>query len=139
MTVFGNRLSALKVACAREPGLLADGNGLYLQVTSANARSWIFRYHRNGRSREMGLGSLNAVSLAAARLKAAECRAMLADDIDPISARKAERAHRALEDAHGMTFDQCAEAYIKAHSSAWKNQKDQTLYADSDHGGNASS
>jgi integrase len=123
MAVLGNRLSALKVARAREPGLLADGNGLYLQVTSANARSWIFRYHRNGRSREMGLGSLNAVSLAAARLKAAECRAMLADDIDPISARKAERGHRALEDAHGMTFDQCAEGYIKAHSSAWKNQK----------------
>lgn len=53
----------------------------------------------------MGLGSLNAVSLAAARLKAAECRGLLADGIDPIFARKAERSHRALEDARGMTFD----------------------------------
>ncbi len=46
--------------------MLADGNGLYLQVTRANARSWIFRYYRNSKSREMGLGSLNAVSLAGA-------------------------------------------------------------------------
>jgi Arm domain-containing DNA-binding protein len=45
--------------------MLADGNGLYLQVTRANAWSWIFRY-RNSKSREMGLGSLNAVSLAGA-------------------------------------------------------------------------
>ena len=28
--------------------MFADGNGLSLQVTSANARPWIFRYHRNG-------------------------------------------------------------------------------------------
>jgi hypothetical protein len=52
--------------------MLADGDGLYLQVTGANARSWIFRYFRTGKSHEMGLGSLKAVGLAAARLKAAE-------------------------------------------------------------------
>jgi hypothetical protein len=91
--------------------MLADGDGLYLQVTRANARSWIFRYFRNGKSHEMGLGSLKAVGLAAARLKAAECRGLLADGIDPIAARDAERAQRALETARGMTFDDCAEAY----------------------------
>jgi hypothetical protein len=71
----------------------------------------------------MGLGSLNAVSLADARLKAAACRGLLADGIDPIAARDAERAQRALEDARAITFDQCAEAFITAHSAAWKNQK----------------
>ena len=54
--------------------MLADGSGLYLQVKHGNARSWIFRYFRNGKSHEMGLGSLKAVSLGAARLKAAEAR-----------------------------------------------------------------
>jgi hypothetical protein len=103
--------------------MLADGDGLYLQVTRVNARSWIFRYFSNGKSHEMGLGSLKAVGLAAARLKAAECRALLADGIDPISARDAERARRTVEDAHAVTFDHCADAFIKAHSSGWKNQK----------------
>jgi integrase len=123
MGVLGGRLSSLKVTRAREPGMLADGNGLYLQVTRANARSWIFRYHRDGKSREMGLGSLNAVGLADARLKAAECRRLLADGIDPIAARDAERFQRAVEDARAITFDDCADAFIKAHSSGWKNQK----------------
>lgn len=123
MSALGGRLSSLTVKHARKPGMLADGNGLYLQVTRANARSWIFRYYRNGKSREMGLGSLNAVSLADARLKAAACRGLLADGIDPIAARDAERAQRALDDARAITFNQCAEAFITAHSAAWKNQK----------------
>jgi len=37
----------------------------------------------------MGLGGLNAVSLAKARQKAAEARALLADGINPIEARRA--------------------------------------------------
>jgi integrase len=123
MVKLGGRLSALKVTHARESGMLADGNGLYLQVTRANARSWIFRYYRNGKSHEMGLGSLNAVGLADARLKAAECRRLLAGGIDPIAARDAENAQRAMEDARAITFDQCAEAFIASHSAAWKNQK----------------
>ena len=123
MSALGGRLSSLTVKHARKPGMLADGNGLYLQVTRANARSWIFRYYRNGKSREMGLGSLNAVSLANARLKASACRGLLADGIDPIAARDAERTQRNLEDARAITFDQCAEAFITAHSAAWKNQK----------------
>jgi Arm DNA-binding domain len=99
MGMLGGRLSALKVARVREPGMFADGNGLYLQVSRAKARSWIFRYSRNGKSHEMGLGSLKAVGLAAARLKAAECRGLLADGVDPIAERDAERAQRAVEDA----------------------------------------
>ena len=92
MSALGGRLSSLTVKHARKPGMLADGNGLYLQVTRANARSWIFRYYRNGKSHEMGLGSFNAVGLADARLKASACRGLLANDIDPIAARNGARA-----------------------------------------------
>jgi integrase len=123
MVRLSGRLSSLKVTHAREPGMLADGDGLYLQASRGNARSWIFRYFHNGKSHEIGLGSLKAVGLAAARAKASECRALLADGIDPIAARRAERAQQVLEAARGMTFDNCADAYIKAHSCAWKNQK----------------
>src|SRR5450759_3237370 len=123
MGSLGGRLSSLKVTHAREPGMLADGDDLYLQVSRSSARSWIFRYSRNGKSHEMGLGSLKAVGLAAARLKAAECRGLLAEGIDPIAARDAERAQQAVEDARSITFDQCAEAYIASQSPGWQNQK----------------
>jgi hypothetical protein len=107
----------------RKPGLHADGDGLYLQIANSNSRSWIFRYALNGRTREMGLGSLKAVSLAAARAKASQCRAQLADGIDPIAARDAERARLAIENARTITFDQCAEAFIRTHASTWRNPK----------------
>ena len=69
-----NRLSARAVDAAKEPGLVADGGGLYLQVARSGAKSWIWKFMLNGRSREMGLGSLKAVSLAKAREKAEICR-----------------------------------------------------------------
>lgn len=50
-------LTALQVRRMAAPGLYADGNGLYLQVTKTGAKSWIYRYQLHGRRRDMGLGS----------------------------------------------------------------------------------
>ena len=60
------RLTAFKVERARQPGMYADGGGLYLQVSERGA-SWIYRYMLNGRAREMGLGPLVLYGLSAAR------------------------------------------------------------------------
>jgi len=117
------RLTALKITHARKPGMLADGDGLYLQVSSATSKSWIFRYGYNGKQREMGLGPVNGVSLAVAREKARHCRAQLSDGIDPLAARQVERARADTDNAKTITFDQCAEAFIKAHGDTWKNAK----------------
>ena len=49
----------------------------------------MFRYMAvDGRRREKGLGSCADVSLADARIKAAECRQMLRDGLDPLDAPK---------------------------------------------------
>ncbi len=69
-----NRLSALKVMAVKKPGKYADGGGLYLHVRSRESRSWAFRYMKDHRAHEMGLGSYPDVSLALAREKAAEQR-----------------------------------------------------------------
>ncbi len=61
------RLSALAVSRAKAKGMYPDGGGLYLQVTGAGAKSWLYRYTLNGRTREMGLGPLHTISLAVAR------------------------------------------------------------------------
>jgi hypothetical protein len=58
----------------QKPGLYADGDGLYLQVTGSGGSSWIFRYMINGKRRDMGLGPLSAFALADARAMAADCR-----------------------------------------------------------------
>ena len=116
------RLTALRVERVKEPGLYADGGGLYLQV-SDNGASWIYRYMIAGRAREMGLGPLVLYGLAEARAKALDARKLRHEGIDPIEARRAERAKARLDAAKAMTFNQCAEAYIKAHRPAWRNDK----------------
>jgi integrase len=104
-----------------------DGGGLYLQaVVGAGGvvrKSWLFRFAENGRERQMGLGSLDSVSLGQARDKAAECRRLRQEGIDPIEARNSQRASMAAETAKTMTFDQCAAGYIAAHRSGWRNTK----------------
>jgi integrase len=118
-----NRLTAVEVKGIDQKGMYHDGGGLYLQVSAAGTKSWIYRFTLDGRAREMGLGPLNAISLAEARKRAAECRRMRHDGIDPIDARGAQRDEKRLEGARSMTFDVCAEAYIEAHNASWKNGK----------------
>jgi hypothetical protein len=64
-----------------EPKTYGDGGGLYLQVAATGA-SWLFRFTRAGTRRVMGLGDVDAVSLATARSKAAEQRALVAQGVD---------------------------------------------------------
>ncbi|MDE2133830.1 MAG: tyrosine-type recombinase/integrase [Alphaproteobacteria bacterium] len=118
-----NRLTALFVSRAKAKGMYPDGDGLYLQVTASSARSWIYRYMLHGRAREMGLGSLREFSLAEARIRAAECRKLRADGIDPIDRRRAARSGQRLATAKAMTFEDAAKAYIEANSPGWRNEK----------------
>src|SRR5262249_12788167 len=103
-------------------GMHSDGDGLYLQVTSTG-RSWIMRYQLAGRRREMGLGSLDAVSLAVARGKVREARHLLLDRIDPLEQRRQEATAQRLAEAKAVTFKDAAEAYVKANRDGWRNPK----------------
>lgn len=118
-----HRLSAKVVEKAKRPGYYADGGNLYLQVSSSLTKSWIFRYTRQGRSHEMGLGSGRVFSLAEARSKASDTRRLLGEGLDPISAREGRRTRERLEKASTLTFAKCAEKYIAAHRAGWRNPK----------------
>src|SRR5258708_4806228 len=128
------RLSALSVKNA-PTGMHADGGGLYLCVgepsnaererdpSAKGLRSWIFRYMLRRRAREMGLGPVHTIPLAEARKRAAECRRLRLDGIDPIEVRRAGKAQAQLDAAKAMTVAECAERYIAAHRAGWKSSK----------------
>ena len=120
-----NRLSAKTVATKSAPGLYCDGGGLYLQVTKAGSKTWIFRYRSpvTEKLRDMGLGPLHAVGLPTAREQAARHRSAVISGLDPIQVREAETNRKALEAAKALTFSQCATAYIESHKAGWKNAK----------------
>ena len=124
-----NQLTARKIATAKKPGYYGDGGGLYLQVSKYGTKSWVFRFMRNRRNRDMGLGSLDTFSLKEARERARECRKLVTDGIDPIKARQAKRDEAAAKEAARVTFEEAAGRYISAHSSSWKNEKHRAQWA----------
>lgn len=111
------KLSARKVQTLAEPGLHPDGGGLYLQITPAGVKSWIFRFRWLGKRPVMGLGPLHAVSLAEARKEAGDARRALSQGIDPRSLRN--RPTESLV----PTFKDAADDYIEAMRPGWKNKK----------------
>jgi len=117
------KLSAMKVTRLSRPGYYGDGGGLYLQVSAKSSKSWIFRYERLGRERQMGLGPLHTVSLVDARERARQARLSLAAGVDPIERRNKEMAVLRAERASDLDFDTCAKQYIEAHEAGWRNAK----------------
>jgi integrase len=111
--------------CARltRRGRYLDEHGLYLQVHSPTNRSWLLRYELNGKKRWMGLGSAATFSLAEARERARQARQLLADGLDPLELRRAERIRRQLEAARNKTFAVVAQEYYDAHAASWSNVK----------------
>ena len=132
MAVTG-KLTELQVRRARGPAVLLDGGGLRLRVAAPRegrdgkevpgAKTWIYRFQLDGRRRDAGLGPYPDVPLAEARQRATELRNHRRDGIDPIEARRAKRAQARLDAAKAITFRECAEAYVAAHSVGWKNRK----------------
>ena len=126
---LSNALTPLAVKNAK-PGRHADGGGLHLLVKETGARSWVYRFMINGKSRDVGLGAASghdAVSLADARDKAAALRLKVKSGVDPIEERDrdAAQARAAAQAAKiaGITFKAAAEAHIAANEDGWRNPK----------------
>jgi integrase len=89
-----------------------------LVVTSRNSASWKLRATVAGKRRDIGLGSLKALTLAEARVKAAEIRRQISQGIDPITEK------RKVADPV-PTFREAALTVHEEHKAAWKNGKHQ--------------
>lgn len=125
---LSNVLTPLAVKNAK-PGRHADGGGLHLLVKESGARSWVYRFMLNGKSRDIGLGAAgpDGISLADARDARDALRLKVKAGIDPLEERQREAAE-ALAAAQaaqvaGMTFKAVAETYIGANEGSWRNGK----------------
>lgn len=100
-----------------------DGKGLMLKVTAQGSKSWIYRYMKHGKDTWLGLGSYPDVSLAEAREHAADLRKKIRYGFNPLVEKRTLSETARAENKKGVTFDWCAEEYIKAHSPSWTNPK----------------
>ncbi len=110
-----SRLTALQVKSAA-PGTHVDGKGLLLRVQPTGAKSWILRVQVDKRRRDIGLGSIDDLTLAEAREKSAMLRKIARAGGDPIAAR--DRKEQVIP-----TF---AEAVAAAHAEKSKSMTDKS-------------
>ncbi|WP_336056472.1 tyrosine-type recombinase/integrase [Nitratireductor sp. CH_MIT9313-5] len=117
-----HKLTATGAASFKEPGRYSDGGGLYLHISKNGGRRWVFRFSRNGRVREMGLGSAREVTLKRAREKAAQVRDQLAEGTDPFAARAAE-ANETSRASGVLTFAAFVEEFLSTIEAGFRNEK----------------
>lgn len=97
MSRVTHKLSATQVKNARydgRPYKMADGQGLTL-VVNEHGRYWWLRYRIAGRERTFSIGPYPDVSLARARELKTEARELIAQGIDPVAQRRAQRSSAA--------------------------------------------
>lgn len=91
---FARKLTDAEVRNARpgdKPYKMADGGGLYLLVQPNGARLWRYKFRTNGKEGVQALGVYPEVTLAAARIAHQKARATVADGVNPVRKKRAER------------------------------------------------
>ena len=89
---------------------LSDVGGMYLLVTSNGARYWRLDYRFAGKRRTLAFGAYPTVTLAKARTRREEARALLAKEMDPGAVKKATK--RAAKLAAENTFEAVAREWL---------------------------
>src|SRR5258708_5589327 len=91
--------------------------GLAFRVTSANVRSWCFRFRdpQTGKDARSTIGRYPDISLGKARQAADGLRGKVADGINPVKQKRSDRA-----DASGKAFRVLADRYLDEHARRFK-------------------
>lgn len=97
--------------------------GLYLQLTPTGGKTWVLRMIVGKRRRDIGLGGYPTVTLAQAREKAREARALVAAGVDPVEERKTAKARLIAAQRKGVTFKEAVDRALAAKLDGFKNEK----------------
>jgi hypothetical protein len=116
-----HRLTELRCKRLSKPGRHADGAGLYLDVSPAGARHWVFLFARKGKRTELGLGGYPETTVAEAREKADKHRLAL-----PRGATRRPASSRAADDGICNRPIHCPEraTMVAKHNQAVEAGKD---------------
>ena len=99
-----------------KPQKLYDGGGLFLLVTPTGGKLWNLKYRFDGKEKKISFGAYPDISLAEARQKRDQAKALLANGIDPSDTRKAQKA-AATEETE--SFEVIAREWHAKFSPSW--------------------
>jgi hypothetical protein len=100
-----------------KPFKLSDGGGLHLMVTPSGGKLWRWKYRFEGAEKLMALGRYPEISLAEAHENRDAARKRLANGIDPMAERKAEKTAVMVVTEH--SFEKIAEQRLEH----WRGDK----------------
>lgn len=115
------RLTKRDIERANKRRKYSDGRGLFLSVSANGRKTWAFCYTFAGRAREMGLGSIDFMSVDEARDRAVHLRKMVRDGVDPMADRNREAKVIVRRKAEGVTFKAVAERCIDMKKGEWSD------------------
>ena len=103
----------------------ADAGGLYLEVSPAGSKRWFLKYRKDGKEMRLALGSYPLVSLANARVRQLEAKALKHKGMDPIHAKQVGKliAARQADD----TFEAIAREWHSKQISNWSEVHAKTV------------
>lgn len=82
---------------------MADGGGLYIEISPAGGKLWRLKFRFDGKEKRLAFGSYPTVSLKAARTMREDARQLLAQGIDPAAHKQAQKAARS--ERNGNSFE----------------------------------
>jgi hypothetical protein len=93
-----------------------DEKGLYLEISPTGSKLWRWKYRFNGKEKRLFFGAWPEVSLADARSKTLEKRAILAEGFDPAAVSKALEVEQSL---NSKTFEEIAREWHSSRVHVW--------------------
>ncbi len=116
-------LTTLKIKTAKPAPRaykLADAGGMFLLVQPNGSKLWRYKFRLQGVEGLQALGAFPEVGLADARAAHTASRLLVADGINPVQARRAERESRAIADMRRTqgSFDALCADWDAANSAA---------------------
>lgn len=114
-------LTAIEIKTAKAANKqykMADGGGLYLLVTTNQAKYWRLDYRFNGKRKTLAIGVYPEISLLEARERRVVARKILANGADPSEIKKAQKA--AAVALTENSFENVAREWFSKHAPNWK-------------------
>jgi integrase len=96
---------------------LADGGGLYLEITPSGGKLWRLKYRYLGKEKKLCIGDYPTISLAEARDRRKEAKKQLINGIDPSDSKKSVR--QGLMNDAANTFEAIAREWHKMKLPEW--------------------
>ncbi|HDI4956773.1 TPA: integrase arm-type DNA-binding domain-containing protein, partial [Salmonella enterica] len=86
--------------------IMSDSGGLVILIKPSGAKLWRYRYSINAKKQKLSLGSYPEISLAQARIRAADARAKVAQGISPVTeCREKKEASKVVNSFEGVCLE----------------------------------